>query len=215
MNMIEASDIPQEWRILLHLLQKVDSKAIIGGGCLRDLDRRDQVQRLSRYLAPQAIITPKDIDIFVSTSLGEFDPIVRAQYGDFIHETVSGEESAKADSSIESQLLWELPGLPKINILKCHSDIIPVERFARFDFGLCQIIYDGHRILLTDAYLKDKADKTFTLLRYTNSFAHENSLERYERFVARPEYSGYTLIIPQGLIPKLEDPLEEVDHKKP
>lgn len=206
--MIVVNDIPLEWRSLLHTIQQIDPKAIIGGGCLRDLDREHQLRELTiKRDWDRIAIPPKDIDVFIHEVPYQLITVTEDRYGEFTSDSVSGEESAKADSTIIEQRLWEIKGLPPINILRCSSDIVPVERFARFDFGLCQIIFDGQRLLFTDAYLTDRHDKTFTLLRYTNDFAHANSLERFARFQAGQEYSGHSLVIPEGLIPpKLDEP---------
>lgn len=200
--MITTQDIPVEWRDLLYQVQTVDPKAIIGGGCLRDLDRERQLNELA---GTPVHITPKDIDVFVHDQLYEIRHVLTATYGRFESETVTAEESAAADTTVAEQQHWNIPRLPQINILRCDFAILPIERFARFDYGLCQVIFDGQRLMFTDAYMTDREDKTFTLLRYTNGFAHKNSLERFERFQSRPEYSGHKLIIPEALIPDCEE----------
>jgi hypothetical protein len=188
--MITISDIPEEVKSLLSKVQEFSrDEAILAGGYLRDLDHG---------------VEPKDIDIFVPA---DWD---RREFFDFLQAYLitptnfGFKESAENDDTILEQIIFEdsdvFPGLP-INILVCKSAIKPADRFERFDYGLCQIMYDGEDLLRSAAYMKDKANGTFTLMRYTGPEAHENSLQRFKRFKAR--YPNHRLVIPDWIVPRV------------
>lgn len=179
---LTVDDIPKSWVSLLKEIQEHDPKAIIGGGCLRDLDHQLHYDGVPF----EGEATIKDIDIFVS------DGTILPQWT--IHQiTFSDPESAEHDSTISGQAHFRTGDIEyPINILYCKKDVIPAMRFSHFDFGLCQIAFDGSRIFVTDAYLTDRSEKTFTLLRASSSEAYQNSLDRFHRFQQRYRY--YTLV---------------------
>lgn len=185
-------EIPKQVQQLLKQIQTVTPEAILAGGYLRDLDHKVQ---------------PKDIDIFVSAIHSLFELQRLCDVADWRYNEVT--ESAECDDTISNQIHWTVEGIEQeVNVLACARDIIPVERFSRFDFGLCQIMFDGAVLITTPAYQLDKINKTFTLMRYTNSKAHENSIQRFVRFKWR--YPEHKLIIPDEFQKKYEAELEAI-----
>jgi hypothetical protein len=60
---------------------------------------------------------------------------------------------------------------------------VTVEKvIADFDFGLCQIGFDGERIHTTEAFWKDLFSIECTLTRCLGWWDYERSMERFERF---------------------------------
>lgn len=174
-------DIPSKVVDMLNAIRDSAPEAIIAGGYLRDLDHG---------------IQPRDIDVFV--------PFNADLYNARMHLGATGIlgddcDQYEGDDTISMQQHWNLMATPsaiplEVNILFCQKDIQPLQRLSRFDFGLCQIAFDSHRIIMTDGYLTDKENRTFTLQRFTGYNAHQNSLARFERLTKR--YKSYYLRVP-------------------
>lgn len=181
-NLITEDDIPAHVRELFSSIKGVADSAVLAGGYLRDLDNGRQ---------------PKDIDIFVSLEqVGAV--LAKMEELGFIGGDV--DESADGDISVVDQYSFETDkiNIEPVNIIVAkHCTITPYERFQRFDFGICQIAYDGLSIIVTDNYTTDKENKEFRVCRNPEGKFHL-FLERYLRIGQR--YQGWGL--------RMYDPLQ-------
>ena len=171
---LSRMQIPNSWVRCLKDIQKTFPDAVIAGGCLRDLD-------LGR--------APKDIDIFVPRTTHESvelylstfnkEDILRdfKSYGNFANKDV-----ARVVTMTHSQL--KADGL---NVELIAVDVDKTNVMSRFDFGICQICYDGDLIKYTGHYLNDKIVKRFRLLRCDNQEQFDRSLRRWESIKSRYE----------------------------
>lgn len=168
--------IPDMWKAVLKEVQQVFPDAVIGGGCLRDL-----------YFNKE----PKDIDIFISNStndqiskyLCECDEITVAR------DMPSYNGLSNSDVTRVITCTWK----------NLKADDLPVELIAvsvdkdailnRFDYGICQITYDGDKIHYTSRFIIDSRCKCFTLVRCDNQDQFNRSFKRWERLSERyPEF---------------------------
>jgi hypothetical protein len=183
--MITVQDIPRPVLKLFHDIQKTEPRALLAGGYLRDLDNGK---------------VPKDIDIFVPYDYSHNLDLLLGL------DTSLSKDDYEGDDTISAQFLCIIAGIDlPVNVLVCLRDVDPKERLERFDWGICQIAFDGRDLYATHAYMRDKMAKTFTLCRYTNYDQLQNSLNRFERLQSQ-SYNGWKQVIPEGLIPKaMED----------
>ena len=178
MTNITKFDIPVEWTERLKTLQNYFPDVVIAGGSLRDLWHGK---------------TPKDVDFFVplhvdndilgydafyeSEMAGKLN-VVTSTYGTF--STPELTSVYRYDKDFQSDVIFI--DLPKSKVLE------------RFDFGLCQIAFDGEEVFYTDNFIKDVENKTITLLRSDNQDQFDRSMRRCDRLTSE-KYDGYEVIL--------------------
>lgn len=167
--MLYLADIPPWWCELLAKIHETCPSAIIAGGALRDL-----------YIGP----TPKDLDIFLPRD-AQLPVMTMAE----------GEQSAKFDDTVAYQFVYSGYPLP-INCIFCEQQVMPMQRFQRFDFGICKIAFDGQQIIPHDEFLWDLKSECFTLRRCDSQVGLAYSIGRYNRL--RQKYQ-WPMVIPSTL----------------
>lgn len=195
-----------------HLLSKFHDagikSAVLAGGIVRDtIFGKD----------------PKDIDIFVSQE--DFDEN-KVKIALFEHEVSECDFSGYA----------EIPDVQRVfnisrkyasitEMVKLHCDLpaqiivmqpgmSPLKRIETFDFGFCQVAYDGEKILFTDHFSKDYLDKTISLVYCENQHEWERSMIRFARISQK--YPEFRLVCrPKHSYPDITlEPLEIPDFIK-
>lgn len=173
-----------DWLKLLGAIQTVAPGALLAGGALRDYSFG---------------IPVKDLDIFVDGS-NRNDPILRViaqTHPDLVNHIDC--DVTYQDWSTDVLGIWEMGGhatLPPVNLIRVREGTCTLDtQLARFDFGICQIAHDGNQLRVTEAYLKDRADRTFTLTDSRSARQYDRSLERFARI--SPRYPGWTLVAPE------------------
>jgi len=183
-------EIPERWLAYLHILDQYLYKAVIAGGCLRDLDYD---------------LEPKDVDIFVHR-----DPETQEDDHQLIDDasnfanfglkfiTSSSLEYANPRISYALNMKDNAPGafnpLPvQLVYTKAYP---PSMEVPFFDFGICQIWcgMDGE-VHTTEAYEKDKLDKTLTITRCDNKVQARRTAQRIHKFFKK--FPDHRLIIPE------------------
>lgn len=190
MPLITAEQIPQAWRQVLHVVQEVNPAAIIAGGALRDLDNE-----CARDI--------KDLDIFAYESAKR--DIQRKLTANGYTQTYCYQPSASEDTglfidgndSFEGIIGGRGDDVLDINLIYVKNPIEPADYMKQFDFGICQIMFDGRQVLATRAYFHDKAFETFTLLRANSTRQFMDSMNRFNRL--RKKYKDWTMTIPWSL----------------
>jgi hypothetical protein len=174
--MITVSDIQASWSDALKAIQQLRPDAVIGGGCLRDLDNGREV---------------KDVDIFVFGTRD--DHLVDLH----VELTNTGYEVASIDPGNWYPVgdgndvvgFFEMPwgGGPPLQIIMVNHPTANI--VDRFDFGICKIAYDGAQLIVDEHYKQDKAVKEFRLRRSRTNDELAASVHRY----ARParKYEGW------------------------
>lgn len=171
--MIQEHQIPLEWRELLEKFQTIHSKIVLAGGALRDLDNLRPV---------------KDFDFFIGCGT---DKEALA-----LNERLGGEPVTSFDSDVwypesmnEIILVSDkiVEGLPPVQFIFVNYQVHRI--YDRFDYGLSQIMFDGHKIYRSDQYMLDCEQKKFTLLRADSNSALEASVNRFGRLSKK--YSDY------------------------
>lgn len=178
-----------DWLKLLGLIQTRAPGALLGGGALRDYSFG---------------VHAKDLDFFIdeSANTARVIEVIRRSHPDIVNHIDC--DVTYQDWSTDVLGIYELggnPEMPPVNLIRVRSGTCDLNtQLARFDFGICQIAHDGNQLRVTEAYLKDRAEKTFTLTGSRTKRQYEQSLKRFERI--SPRYPGWTLVAPP---PPVED----------
>jgi hypothetical protein len=169
-------DIPENWKTLLAAVREVLPDAVIGGGCLRDLDNGREV---------------KDIDIFTSGA-------------NMRRLTNNRDELIEAGFDCDEIDPDKLYPIGDGNDVVGHFDILggvglpvqiivvnwPIARIVeRFDFGICWLAFDGETLTRPVEYDEDKRDKVFRLRRQRTNEEMVASVHRYARLSRK--YEGW------------------------
>lgn len=136
------------------------TSAVIAGGAVRD----------SLFGKPV-----KDIDIFVSK-----------EQAHFITEVFSVEKNLYCGyiNIPDVDGVFDIPvthtELP-VQIITMDEGMSPADRLHTFDFGFCQVAYDGKNIITTENFLNDYKNNTITLVYCENQHEYDRSMRRFER----------------------------------
>lgn len=161
-------------------------EAMVGGGCLRDWDN---------LIHPQV----KDIDLFVQ-GRGDDLELIRGILPEFSGKLFVSRKVADYwhfENVIEVLEFRSRanPEFPPVQIIVMDELACPRAVIARNDFGLCQIGYSGREVIRTDAYLRDKANRTFTVCRCRDERDFFRTMRRWERLHAE-KFHDWTLVVP-------------------
>lgn len=175
--------IPQQWRDVLTTL-KLNGfpEAVIAGGALRDLTHGVPV---------------KDVDIFVHHT-SEFDKKLDkafpGQWRKLLTESSTDYLNGTFDTVVAVVDLTVDGVTTPIQIIALS--VIPTidAAMARFDFGICQIVYDGSAVQMTQAFVDDVRGKTFTVIRSDTEEQMKRTLKRWDRF--KEKYPQHALVVP-------------------
>ncbi len=189
------------WTVdLLKEIRQVAPEAFIAGGLLRDLCNLLDIGKL------------KDVDIFLLDGAGAYEKVIEIvkkshpeivdlidmtdDYGDWecdnrgVHAVL--ECRSKIEGVLPVNLIFLLP--------QFFNDQMTVEGvIGDFDFGMCQVGFDGEKIIATEAFWEDQAYHKFTLTRCHGWGDFDRSMQRFERFQAKYMYTA-------PAIPELEIP---------
>lgn len=170
--------VPAEWTAFLKEFQtKVSPGAVIVGGALRDLYLGRPVKDLDVVVPCSAWLGVIEIRLDLMDTIATLRPVFPEEYG-----------VENSDPHLVAVYeLTRLPGLPPVQLL--WTDGLPTleDQLNRLDFGICQIGYDGESVYCTNAFVKDVARLTFTLV---SAHSRQRSLKRFERLsVKYPEYA--------------------------
>jgi len=170
--------LPAAYAATLAAVREVFPGAMIAGGALRDLDNDRPVKDLDIF-APDV----PDLDLLRSRAAGLLRP--GALMG-----VMGGYESwATAECVGVLDISGPLSDFQLIGLRSGPETIIP-----RLDFGICQIGHTGEQLIVTPAYLADKANQTFTLVRSDDDAQRDRSVRRHERLAEK--YPGWRFIDP-------------------
>lgn len=169
---LDLSTMPMAWRRVLAAVQQSYPSAVIAGGCLRDKDLG---------------VRPKDIDIFIEVPNGrgrkpsEFnDEMAAAGWP----TEIAYAESYENKRGLLAVLRTTFPGCSPIELIFMEK----VE-LAEFDFGICQIKFDGQTVTRTADYHRDKRARVFRLVPDVSDESFLRSINRWASLKERyPEW---------------------------
>jgi hypothetical protein len=175
----QIDKIPGAWRGVLSTLHLAGIPAVLAGGAMRDL-----------YCGREA----KDIDIF---TLG-----LESDIPSKIIKCLKGSWDFKSYTTFTRgyEIDFVLERTAKRKDEKCLQVIgvsakSTLELIQEFDYGLCQIAWDGARIVYTQRFLTDFLNGTFTL---TNVHAYDCAIDRYKTWT-KEKYKGWKFV-PTGIV---------------
>lgn len=167
----DVDDIPRAWRSALASIQTLAPEAVIAGGCLRDREHGVKV---------------KDIDIFVpceSVDSHEGKVFEQKMKNDGWHNVQTLHDESYNGSRISRSIETEFPNCPPINIIVMPYSLI------EFDFGICQIEFNGKRIFRTRDYVIDHGARQFRLVPKIGDAEFIRTIDRWSRL--KEKYPGW------------------------
>jgi hypothetical protein len=174
-----VADIPQPWRAALAQIKSYIPSAVIAGGCLRDREFGKKV---------------KDIDIFVpvSTSTEADLKAVKEMLIELgwqeVHIDTAKTYPDGCDTRVIGVVEAKLQGCPPIQVVVGEWNTENI--FDHFDFGICQISFDGRTIKRSVDYQVDRRWKQFRLATVRSDAAFVASINRWARL--KEKYEGWT-----------------------
>jgi hypothetical protein len=170
--------VPTAWISALARAQKVDEGAVLAGGALRDL---------------RHFVEVKDLDIFVG-------PYATKEALDAAFE-VTGKSKISSGCAYKLGMTdvlavyeYNLFGCPTIQVIVLREPVTMNYVLGRIDFGICQIGFDGERVIETLAYGVDHQRQTFTLTFCPDANRYQRAITRFERISQK--YPGWKLVLP-------------------
>ena len=172
-------DIPEEWTIQINTIRKKFPDAVIAGGCLRDLFT-GQAEHI------------KDIDVFLPMSTeAEVTEYINLERPDQIIINKMTNYGNMANDDVTAVFSTNITaGDTPIEFIAVN--VTPDNVLTRFDFGICQIQYDGTLVSYTDQFAQDLENKQFTIVRADNHDQFNRTRKRFERLTSA-KYKDYTL----------------------
>ncbi len=177
--MLSIDQIPQEWKDRLAEVQIENPTAIIAGGCLRDLWMGKDKNSV------------KDIDFFIICDTTNEETVYNPSFG---YLDWGDTMIAVCDNSYKDFTTPEVGAIHRIEhdytMEFITVDVVDkMSAIKRFDFGFCQIYFDGKELVYTDEFLNDMNNKTITLVRSDTKEQFDRSMRRAERFQEKfPDY---------------------------
>ena len=174
--MRDVIEIPESWKTQLLEIKKTFPNAVIAGGCMRDwfIFRTRGIKDIDIFL-------PMTTDKEITDYLNQGEIQIRSKtknYGNLSNDDIN----AVFSTSIK---IDELP------VEFIAVDVTLDRVLERFDFGICQIMYDGDKISYTEQFLEDINKCQFTLVRADNQDQFDRSKRRFTRLTEN-KYPGYT-----------------------
>lgn len=180
MTLSDTTKVPHEWLLPLKALNLAGHKAILAGGCLRDL-----------YCGRK----PKDIDIFIlndtpTSSWYRYTKLIDPEalwHSASYRQTTSKYQIDFVTTQDEHHRTFLKSG-PKVELIGICGVSNAMDLIRRFDFGLCQIAIENEKIIFTEDFRRDFLFGTFTL---THAFTYEHSKFRYSKWAEK--YPGWPM----------------------
>lgn len=170
-------EIPPQWASLLRGIRRVVPSAVLAGGALRDLDNDRPVKDLDIF-----VIAENDRDAEgVTNLLREAGYPVCNDPGDIT--------AYPEDQNLEVVRVAHLEGREDVQFIFVNWDTSRI--VERFDYGICQITFDGTALYRSPAYEEDKRDQVFRLRRdRPTPVSMRGSVKRYAR-LTNEKYPGW------------------------
>lgn len=174
-----VADIPQPWRTALAQLQTCIPSAIMAGGCLRDREFGKKV---------------KDIDIFVPVSSNPEKDLseVKKMLIDLGWLDVRVDTAKTYPEGCDTRIIGVVEGrvlnCPPIQVVVGEWDTEKI--FEHFDFGICQISFDGRTIRRSPDYQMDRRSRKFRIVTERSDKAFVSSINRWARL--KEKYQDWT-----------------------
>lgn len=180
--------VPADWQALIRAIRAVCPSAVLAGGALRDL-------LLDRPI--------KDLDVFIEAGSMQRaeEAMADLQARGFAITFEPGELTAyPEDQNLEVVAVADLTP-PKACMAYAGLQPLPVQLIFtnwpsanimdRFDYGICQVVYDGEEITFGPHFNSDRVGEVFRLRRdRPTPISMRGSVHRYARLLAK--YPGWT-----------------------
>jgi hypothetical protein len=174
-----VTDIPVAWRNALAQLQTCIPSAVMAGGCLRDREHGRKV---------------KDLDIFVPVSTDSHADLeaVKVMLEGLGWKSVTIDDAKTYPEGCDTRVIGvveaDVFGCPPVQVVVGNWDTDRI--FDHFDFGICQISFDGRELKRSVAYRLDSLNRVFKLATNRSDEAFVSSINRWARL--KEKYRDWT-----------------------
>jgi hypothetical protein len=140
---------------------------------------------------------PKDIDIFVPNGAWDWNAL-RAS-------PMLGAAEYMERTEVEG--IFDIPGfeLP-VQVIELCPGLSPMERVIAHDFGICQVYSTGTGWGATEAFFRDRDNRTFTLTHCEDRKEFDRSMRRWNRL--KDKFPGFSLVIQEEFLQYHQQELE-------
>lgn len=176
-----VDDIPRAWKHALAAVQVAAPEALMAGGCLRDRDLGVKVKDIDIFVPSRYAGTPDEARIMADT----LRSVGWKQVGMSVDKTYSDARRFKELSGIIDA---RYPGCPPIQIIVGSFNMPKL--ISEFDFGICQISFDGTTLRRTSDYHHDRAAKVFRVVPELDDDSFIRTINRWARL--KEKYPTWT-----------------------
>jgi tRNA nucleotidyltransferase/poly(A) polymerase len=180
--------VPARWQRLLLAIREVCPSAVLAGGALRDLLLDRPIKDLDIFINARAMQLADEAiaALRLAGFTVEFDPCDLTAYP----EDQNLEVVAVATLSTPEDLA-PFAGLRVLPVQLIFTNWDTSRITDRFDYGICQVAYDGETITFGDHFNSDRIEEVFRLRRdRPTPVSMRGSVHRYARLVNK--YPGWT-----------------------
>jgi hypothetical protein len=181
-----AAQIPAEWRkVLEHFQDKGAKEAMIAGGALRDLFNGRAIKDVDIFMPTRGSKRKNRAflkEVFKAAGLNVEKQTIGCGYSLSMEEFPDpASDLLPRDGKTESWMVIAGPRQTEYNVVFTeHSFKYPDDLLSAFDFGLCQIGYDGKKITRKTAYEDAVREKKISLCQ-----KNRTSLDHLQRIMKK------------------------------
>lgn len=180
MTMLNYEDIPKNIVSILEDIKRLHPgcPCVLAGGALRDLVTDKPINDLDIF-----IYDPKDTRKCINVGILKLKPVINNCY---VPPDERKGRISRAYKSNRSATEKVYKGY-EVNLVYMPEHFTAEDLIADFDFGICQIAFDGSNVIYTDAFESDIKNQTLTVI--SNSHTRKKHTKKMQK-----KFPEYTLI---------------------
>lgn len=179
---LEAMLLPPSFYAAVRMAQRVAPDAILAGGALRDFINGAPIKDLDIFVGPCS----EGVTNLLENLNGTYGVEGKTTVPYFIAERMNKQDVHACYEHI-------IMGAWVVNTVVLSRPMTIAEKLNRFDFGICQVGFDGTDVWATPAFHQDRMNQTFTLVRCDSERDYRRSMARFDRLVQK--YPDWQLVL--------------------
>lgn len=167
--------LPESWLQFLAKVQTQFPEAVIAGGALRDVQLGKHVKDVDIFVQSRGQKTRAMLELAVDREARPMNPEWVKKYEEQFTELFAVYENLGHDFNGAA-----------FQVIALNMDVTLDTVVDRIDFGICRIAHNGQNYLITEEFMLDARNETFTLINAGN---RDGSINRFYRLTA--DYGKY------------------------
>ncbi len=216
-KLLDTPDVPEILKNIFELFGENNVPICVFGGYLRDLII------LGHNKNSQDIDIRLPLNEWCEEFPREFRAAFRLSAGHqrFLERMINAKKMPtnpafvyRVDESVKTHILPYIfygTDHPPLELILMQDFVPAPEDAPNADLGICQISSDGFDFYATDAFLRDKIDKTLTVINCADTRSAWQSIRRIRRFQAG-SYADYKAVWPEEFVHIRDAALTEFDE---